>query len=169
MSITIADKSVAILSELRQIVDSGRDQDASNRMAELEAAGLVFDNPIDDARFLSLKSTIQYRHAEYGPALATAQEGLALVIATGENDLIAELQSTAAQSLTELGRVGEAERVYRDLVSTYRRLDNTVGIIRILNRLARVHSIKGQYDKAVERLLEAGDYADKVEDRNGRR
>jgi DNA-binding NtrC family response regulator/tetratricopeptide (TPR) repeat protein len=165
MSITIADKSVAILSELRQIVDSGRDQDASNRMAELEAAGLVFDNPIDDARFLSLKSTIQYRHAEYGPALATAQEGLALVIATGENDLIAELQSTAAQSLTELGRVGEAERVYRDLVSTYRRLDNTVGIIRILNRLARVHSIKGQYDKAVERLLEAGDYADKVEDR----
>jgi len=165
MSLTIAHKSVAILIELRQIVDSGRNQDASSRMAEAEAAGLVFDNPIDDARFLSLKSTIQYRHADYGLALATAQEGLALVIATGENDLIAELQSTAAQSLTELGRVCEAERVYRDLVSTYRRLNNTVGVIKSLNRLARVHSIRGQYDKAVERLLEAGDYADRLEDR----
>ncbi|TFH64934.1 MAG: tetratricopeptide repeat protein, partial [Candidatus Zixiibacteriota bacterium] len=165
MSQTIAQELVAILIELRQIVDSGRIQDASDRMAELEADGFAFDNPIDDARYLSLKSTIQYRHADYRLALATAQEGLALVITTGENDLIAELQSTAAQSLTELGRVCEAERVYRDLVSTYRRLDNTVGVIRSLNRLSRVHFIRGQYDKAVECLLEAGDYADRLDDR----
>jgi tetratricopeptide (TPR) repeat protein len=165
MSQMIAQELVAILIELRQIVDSGRYQDASNRIVELEAAGFAFDNPTDDARFLSLKSTIQYRHANYGLALATAQEALALVITTGENDLIAELQSTAAQSLTELGRVCEAERVYRDLVSTYRRLNNTVGVIRSLNRLSRTHFIRGQYDKAVERLLEASDYADGLDDR----
>jgi DNA-binding NtrC family response regulator/tetratricopeptide (TPR) repeat protein len=165
MSQTIAQELVAILIELRQIVDSGRNQDASTRIAELEATGFAFDNPIDDARFLSLKSTIQYRHADYGLALATALEGLALVITTGENSLIAELQSTAAQSLTELGRICEAERVYRDLVSTYRRLNDKVGVIRSLNRLSRVHFIKGQYDKAVECLLEAGDCADGLDDR----
>jgi DNA-binding NtrC family response regulator len=164
MSQTIEHESVAILIELHQIVDSGRNQDAANRITELEVAGLVFDNPIDNARFLSLKSTIQYRHADHGLALATAREGLALVITTGENDLIAELQSTAAQSLTELGRMGEAERVYRDLVSTYRRLNNMVGVIKSLNRLSRVHFVRGQFDKAVERLLEASDYADRLED-----
>lgn len=164
MSQTIEHKSVAILIELHQIVDSGRNQDAAIRIAELEAASLTFDNQIDNARFLSLKSTIQYRHAEYGLALATAQEGLAQVITTGENDLIAELQSTTAQSLTELGRMCEAERVYRDLVSTYRRLNNMVGVIKSLNRLSRVHFVRGQFDKAVECLLEAGDYADRLED-----
>jgi two-component system, NtrC family, response regulator AtoC len=165
MSLAIAQDMVAILIELRQMVESGQIQEASSRIEALEVTGLIFDDPSDNARYLSLKSTIQYRLAEYGPALAMAREGLALVITTGENNLIAELQSTAAQSLTELGRVCEAERVYRDLVSTYRRLDNTVGVIKSLNRLSRVHFIRSQYDKAVECLLEASDYADSLGDR----
>lgn len=165
MSQAIATKLVAILSELRALVDSGNNHEASNRIASLEAAGLVFESPVDEARFLSLKSTIQYRLAAYEQALNSATEGLSQVISTGENHLIAELQSTAAQSLTELGRISEAERVYRDLVSTYRRLGDAEGVIKSLNRLSRVHFIKGKYDKAVEYLLEASDYADRHENR----
>ncbi len=165
MSKAVAHSTVAILVELRQYIDDGLVQEAAQRVAELEQAGIVIDSKIDKARYLALKSEIHYRRAEYSKALSEAQEGLALVKTTGENTLIAELQSTAAQSLTELGRIGEAEKVYRDLVSTYRRLDNTVGIIRSLNRLSRVYFIKSQFDKAVECLLEAGDYARQHDDR----
>ena len=162
MSNVVAHELVAILIELRQWLENGLLQEAAARAAELEQGGLVFNTSIDNARFLALKGEILYRRAEYGQALMSAQEGLALVIATGENHLIAELQSTLAQSLTELGKISEAEKVYRDLVSTYRRLDDTVGIIRSLNRLSRICFIRGRYDRAVECLLEAGDYAAKL-------
>jgi DNA-binding NtrC family response regulator/tetratricopeptide (TPR) repeat protein len=159
MSNVSACKSVAILVELRQFIDGGQYQAAADLVTELDQTRFAFEDSIDNARLISLKSEIHYRRAEYAQALAEAQDGLTLVITTGENELIAQLQSTAAQSLTELGNISEAERVYRDLVSTYRRLDNSVGVIRTLNRLSRVCFIKSQFDKAVECLLEADDYA----------
>lgn len=160
----LAHEEVAILIVLRQLIDDGRFQEAKDRLVFLGEADFSASGKIGFVQLLSLKGKIHFHLADFAEALAAASRGLALVRGTDDNSLIAELQSTIARSYTEIGRINEAEREYRDLISTYRRLDDTAGIIRCLNRLSRICFIRSQFGKAADYLLEASDYARGIED-----
>lgn len=164
MSHVFAHEEVAILIVLRQLIDDGRFQEAKDMAASLDETNSFSNNGADYARFLSLKGTIYYHLADYTQSLALAKQALELVKGTDDNSLIAELQSIVARSYTETGKITEAERGYRDLISTYRRLDHTAGILRSLNRLSRIFFIRSQFDKAAECLIEAADHARGIDD-----
>ncbi len=159
MSQAFANIEVAMLIEMRQSLDERRYQDVIDKTAELAADGHFSSGNADIMRLLSLRGIALLQLSRHQEALGIAQGALSKVKSTNDNQLIAELQSTVCRCLAELGRINEAEREYRDLIATYRRIDDSIGVIRSLNRLSRIHFIKGQYSKAIDFLLEAIDYA----------
>ncbi len=164
MSKEFASNIPAMLTEIRRLSDAGQQREALELISGVEAAGNLSEDNTDHSRLLSLKSIALFRVAEYDSALEIARTALQAVIGTSENVLIAELQSTCARCLTELGQTRDAEHFYRDLVSTYRRLGDAVNVIRILNRISRIHFIRGHFDRAVTVLIEAEDHARRIED-----
>lgn len=165
MSQLFANNEFAMLIEIRQLIDTGSFQEAIDKIVDLEADGGYFSLGIaETARMQSLKALALLKLAMFEDALNTARLALRTVKSGDDNQLIAELQSTICRSLEGLVRIPEAEREYRDLISTYRRLDDVVGCIRSLNRLSRIHFNKGQYPKAVDYLIEALDYANEAGD-----
>ena len=164
MSQAFANIEIAMLIELRQLLDEKRYSDVIAKTAVVAADGNFSSGNADIVRLLSMRGTALFQLSRHEEALAVVQNALAKIKGTDENLLIAELQSTACRCMVELGRVNEAERAYRDLIATYRRVDNTIGVIRSLNRLSRIHFIKGQYAKSIDHLLEAMDYARAIND-----
>lgn len=153
----------AMLIEVRRLIDTGQQREALAMISKVEAAGDFSEGDLNHNRLLSLKSIALHGIADYNEALDVARTALQAVIGSSENELIAELQATSARCLTELGQTGEAWHMYRDLVSTYRRLDDTVNVIRTLNRLSRIHFIRGDFDRAVTVLIEAEDHARRID------
>ena len=164
MSQHFANPKVAMLMELRQLIDEGQFQQVIDQITSLEADEHISSGSADIVHFLSLKAAALFKLSKYDEALSITRKALNCVKGSSDNQLIAELQSTACRCLVELGQTNEAEREYRDLIATYRRLDDTVGVIRSLNRLSRIQFIKGQYGKAIDYLLEAKDHACMIED-----
>lgn len=159
MSQAFANIEVAMLIELRQLLDDRHYQDVIDKTAGLATDGHFSSGNADIVRLLSMRGIALLQLSRHQEALGVAQDALSKVKGTDDNLLIAELQSTACRCLADLGRINEAEREYRDLIATYRRIDDSIGVIRSLNRLSRIHFIKGQYSKAIDYLLEAIDYA----------
>ncbi|MGB5106581.1 MAG: sigma 54-interacting transcriptional regulator [Candidatus Zixiibacteriota bacterium] len=164
MSQIFANPKVAMLIDLRQLIDDGQFQKVVDRIADLETDEHISSGSADKEHFLSLKGLALFRLSKFEDALSIVREALTCVKGSSDNQLIAELQSTACRCLVELGRANEAEREYRDLIATYRRLDDTVGVIRSLNRLSRIQFIKGHFGKAIDYLLEAIDHARIIND-----
>ncbi len=164
MSEAILHNKVAILAHLEQLVKSSRYQAAREIIEQLDET--IFSSASVSAygRYLSLKARVFFQLGHYLAALHAAEQGLALVKHSAENELIARLQSTMARSYAEIGKLNLAERIYRDLLATYRRIDDTGRVIRTLNRLARIAFIRSQFDRAAENLLEAKDYAEESGD-----
>ncbi len=159
MSQKFASSEVAMLIGLRQLLDDGRFEEVVQKSTELEADRHFSQGNAENVRLLSIKAMALLKLHRFEESLGVARDALSQVKGTSDNQLIAELQSTASSSLTKLGRTSEAEREYRDLIATCRRLDDALGVIRSLNRLSRIQFIKGQFSKAVDHLLEANDYA----------
>lgn len=164
MSQASANIEVAMLIESRQLLDERRYLDVVDKTAGVAADEHFSSGNADIVRLLSMRGNALFQLSRHEEALAVAQDALAKIKGTDENLLIAELQSTACRCLVELGRINEAERGYRDLIATYRRVDDSIGVIRSLNRLSRIHFIKGQYAKSIDHLLEAMDYARAIND-----
>lgn len=164
MSQSIAKLEIAMLIEMRQLLEERRYQDVVDKTAGFTTDEYLSMGNADSVRFLSLRSMALLQLSRQEEALEIAQDLLGKIKGTHENVLIAELQSTVCRCLSDLGRINEAEREYRDLIATYRRLDDLVGVIRSLNRLSKIHLIKGQYNKAIDHLLEAVDYARAIND-----
>ncbi len=162
MSKQFASIQPAMLIEIRRLLDAGQQGEALEMISRLEAGRDLSEDDTTLHRLLSLKSIAIYNNAEFAEALDLARKTLRAVIGTAQNELIAELQSTCARCLIELGQVSDAEHTYRDLVSTYRRLDDTINVIRVLNRLSRIHFIRGNFDRAVSVLIEAEEHARRV-------
>lgn len=159
MNQLLANQWDAMLIELRQLLNDGRSVEVLDHIGLLQADDYLSLGNACMAQLLAVKCAALMRQARYDDALDVARQALKQIKHSSDNLLIAELQAVAARALTELGQVAEAERVYRDLIATYRRLDDALGIIRNLNRLSRVHFIQGQFAKSVESLLEAEQYA----------
>lgn len=161
MSRTIKQDRIAILIGLKQLIQRSEYQAAADMIAALDETIFSAASAVGLARFHALRATVQFHCGSRREALATAADGLEMVKHSGENKLIADLQSLMARCFTEMGELDRAERMYRDLVATYRRLDDTKGVIRTLNRSARIFFIRGRFDRAIETLMDAGDYAEK--------
>ncbi len=159
-----ANRDGAMLVELRQLLSDGRYGQLRDRVAAVLKGSDVSAGSADHARLLALQGLALMNLAAYDEALEVVHAALRSIKHSSDNLQIAELQSTAARCLTELGRIHEAEREYRDLIATYRRLDDTIGVMRTLNRLSRIAFIKGQFAKAIDFLLEANDYAQAIGD-----
>ncbi len=155
----LANHEVALLIELRQFLDDGRFVEVLDHIGLVEADQNLSLSNADRACLLSLKGQALMKLNQYERALEAARAGIELIKNSSDNALIAQLQATAARALTELGQLAQAERLYRDLIATYRRLDDLDGIIRSFNRLSRAYFIEGQFGKAADALLEADGYA----------
>ncbi len=160
MSRTIAQQEVATLIRLQQLIAGSEYQAALEMITELSET--LFSSPAAGGygRFQSHKAVALYHLGRHREALDAAKIGLDLVKNSDENKLIADLQSTIARCYTEMGKLDRAERVYRDLVATYRRLDDVNSVINTLNRTARIFFIRGRFARAIENLMEARDYAE---------
>ncbi len=155
----LANREVALLIELRQFLDDGRFVEVLDHIGLVEADQNLSLSNADRACLLSLKGQALMKLNQYERALEAARAGIELIKNSSDNTLIAQLQATAARALTELGQLAQAERLYRDLIATYRRIDDVNGIIRSFNRLSRAYFIEGQFGKAADALLEADGYA----------
>jgi transcriptional regulator with PAS, ATPase and Fis domain len=154
---------IAILIELQQLLSSGDHQTVLSKIEQLDEKLFASASPGDQARLHSLSATARLNLGRHQEALVIAERGLDLIKLSAENDLIAQLQAAIALCHTENGELSRAERMYRDLIATYRRIEDIGGVIRTLNRLARVYFIRGAFERVVEILLEAKDYAEQTE------
>jgi DNA-binding NtrC family response regulator len=161
MSRTIAQQEVATLIRLQQLIAGSEYQAALEVITELSETLFSSAAAGGYGRFQSYKAVTLYHLGRYREALDAAKIGLDLVKNSDENKLIADLQSTIARCYTEMGKLDRAERVYRDLVATYRRLDDANNVVNTLNRTARIFFIRGRFARAIENLMEAKDYAER--------
>jgi len=96
-------------------------------------------------------------HAEmdYEGGLKKALSSFDYFRSTSDNKKIGKLQKLIARIYLDMGRLEEAELIYRDCLATWRRIQDKTGIFDCFNRLAQIKYIRGDYEAAAEFLNKA--------------
>ncbi len=111
------------------------------------------------ARILVRQSVLLMQRGEYQPALDVAKRAFTVLALTDQHVEVANLQLTMGACHQSLGRPDKAEEFYLDSLSTYRRVDDEVGVATLYNALAMLKKAACLWDDALRLLEKAVDLA----------
>jgi len=128
---------------------------------ELERAEIV-DPELRDcemARILVRQSVLLMQRGDYQEALDAAKRAFTVLALTDQHVEVANLQLTMGACHQSLGRLDKAEEFYQDSLSTYRRVNDEVGVATLYNALALLKKAACAWDDALQLLDRAIDLA----------
>ncbi|MEZ4387625.1 MAG: sigma 54-interacting transcriptional regulator [Candidatus Krumholzibacteriia bacterium] len=111
------------------------------------------------ARILVRQSVLLMQRGEYQPALDVAKRAFTVLALTDQHVEVANLQLTMGACHQSLGRLDKAEEFYLDSLSTYRRVDDEVGVATLYNALAMLKKAACRWEEALQLLEKAVDLA----------
>jgi transcriptional regulator with PAS, ATPase and Fis domain len=100
----------------------------------------------------------------YEEALVKDQEAFEVFKTTSENEKIAQIQFNLGIIYSDLGDLKRAELEFQDASAAYRRVQNSIGIIKTYNELARIHFTKSEYARAIECLNDGLEFCRQIKD-----
>ena len=133
--------------------------EANRSQIDAEGGGL------EAGELLHLAAQAYASLTDYAAALKAARTAQALVQASGDALLLAEIFLTLGGILRDKGELAEAQKAYRDAESIFRRNDCPEGQSRALNQLAGLHFRRTDYRNALVVLMDALEIAGRLNDR----
>lgn len=120
----------------------------------------------EDQRQLELAPTLGRQayllaqRSAYAEGLRVAKHAFAILAVTDDHREVANLQVTMGVCHHRLGRLDKAEEFYNDALSTYRRIDDKLGMVILYNNLALLKKNACRWDQAADSLTKAIRLAD---------
>ncbi|UCF05042.1 MAG: sigma 54-interacting transcriptional regulator, partial [bacterium] len=110
------------------------------------------DDTLGKGSILCRRGIILWDRGEIERALRQACAAYRLLRASDEHREVAHTQLLIANCYLRLGRNEEAEQYYLDALSSYRRIDDSVGVSYVLNNLALLHKNACRWGRAIDFL-----------------
>ncbi len=126
-------ESQAWLSRARELLTQDAPQTALGKIERREAYGLLIQSKYDQALKLGFAAYRRLKHSN-------------------EHKEVADAQLLLANSYHRLGLSGEAEDFFMDALSSYRRIDDRVGIAYVYNNLGLLHKNACRWNRALASL-----------------
>ncbi len=113
-----------------------------------------------------LEALVLYGKGRYGESLKKAQRAYELLKHTLKNKRIAQVQLLLACVLIDLGDLKRAHIEIQDAVVSFRRAGDEKGMVCAYNKLAQIFFIQAEFERSIEALNQAIEYAKKAEERS---
>ncbi len=160
LSLEIASK----IGSIESLIEKKKFKEALAEIRDLESQKIIEQFSIEKGHIHYLLSLVFHHLGRYAEALEEGKRAFELLKDTSENERIAEIQFTLGCIYVALGDFEHAESELRDVIATYRRIDDKHGIITVHNKLANICFIRSNFDKAIEYINQCIKYCDESED-----
>jgi len=167
MDKTLQGLSREIASKIESIESLIADKKFTEALAEIR--DLESQKAAD--RFSAVRGSIHYllssalHHlGRYDEALEEGKRAFELLKNTPENKRIAQIQFNLGAIHVALGDFEHAESQLRDVIATYRRIDDRRGIITVCNKLANICFVRSNYHQAIGYMNQCIRHCDESED-----
>jgi transcriptional regulator with GAF, ATPase, and Fis domain/Tfp pilus assembly protein PilF len=111
-----------------------------------------------------LEGLILYGLARYDEALRKGKEAYHLLKHTLNNKRIAQVQLLLGNVFVATGELKKAEMEIQDAAASFRRVGDEKGMVEAYNKLAQIFFIQAEFDRSIEALNQATEYAKKTKD-----
>ncbi|MHA1774625.1 MAG: sigma 54-interacting transcriptional regulator [Candidatus Heimdallarchaeota archaeon] len=149
---------------IESLIEQKKFKEALAEIRELESQKQIDQFSIEKGYVYYLLSVALHYLGRYHEALKEGKRAFELLKTTTDNKRIAQLQFTLGAIYVALGNFEHAESELRDVIATYRRIDDKRGIITAYNKLANICFVKSNFDKAIEYINRCLKYCDESGD-----
>jgi len=149
---------------IESLIEQKKFKEALAEIRELESQKQIDQFSIEKGYIYYLLSVALHYLGRYYEALKQGKKAFELLKTTPDNKKIAQLQFTLGAIYVALGDFEHAESELRDVIATYRRIDDKHGIITAYNKLANICFVESNFDKAIEYINRCINYCDESGD-----
>jgi transcriptional regulator with PAS, ATPase and Fis domain len=158
LSLEIASK----IESIESLIEQKKFKEALAEIRELESRNVIDHFSVERGYIHYLLCSTLHHLGRYEEALKEGKSSFELLKNTPENKRIAQIQFSLGAIYVALGDFEHAESELRDVIATYRRIDDRHGIIKVYNKLANICFIKSNFDKGIEYINQCIKHCDET-------
>ena len=141
------------------------EKDFRSAQAELEKLKKGNDfSSVNRGELYYLEGLILHGLTRYGDALNKGKEAYQLLKHTLNNKRIAQVQLLLGNIFVATGELKKAEMEIQDAIASFRRVGDEKGMAEAYNKLAQLFFIQAEFERSIEALNQATEYAKKIKD-----